>query len=117
MRLLTSLGERAKERDFLTKEVILFFSIFILWIVEIFHFAQMSSFDFDFFSRWIFAGLGVAIWRAIVGIVIGGFILFNIFLFVWNILRPRKKQLFNYFDKMIAGTWLAIIFGLINLVK
>lgn len=117
MRLLTSSGGRGRERPFLTKEVILFFSILILWVVETFHFAQMSNFDFDFFSTWIFTGLGAAIWRAIVGIVLGGFVLFNIFLFICNILRPRKKLSFNYFDKMIAGTWLAIIFGLINLFK
>lgn len=107
MRLLTLLRERRKAKDFLTKEVILFISILILWVVEIFHCGQMSNFDFGLFSTWIFEGIGAAFLGAFVGIIIGSFISF--------IFRAKKEISLNYYDKIIFGIWLVIIFRLINL--
>ena len=83
------------------KYIILVLSFIILWILEVFK----SPY------RDIYGGLGSALFYAIVwGIVVGGFVLFNIFLFLHNIFKPDNKLKFNIVDKIITGLWFLIIF-------
>ena len=57
----------------------------------------------------ILAGLGSAMVMAAVGIVVGGLVLFNIFLFFYNIFKPENKLSFDGNDKLITGLWFMII--------
>lgn len=79
-------------------------SFLILWAVE-----AVRANDIIF-------GLGYAIVMGTVGIVVGGLVLFNVFLFFYNIFRPGNKLSFGVYDKITAGLWFMIIIELFNFI-
>lgn len=95
----------------------LFFSLLILWIVEIFRYAIDYNFDFAFFFTWLIAGFGFSVATAIIGIILGGLVLFNIFLFIYNIFKPDNELSFDYIDKATAGVLFTIIFEIISVFR
>lgn len=99
------------------KITILMLSYLFVWIVEILRLAKVDNFDFDFFIKWLFTGLGVAAFMVLAGLIVGGFVLLNIFLFFYNLINPSNKLAFDLSDKVIAGNSSVIIFELINLLK
>lgn len=59
--------------------------------------------------------IGGMIWEIAMGLVVGGLVLFNIFLFIYNVFRPGNKLKFEIWDKFIAGIWIVIIFKLFSI--
>ena len=84
-------------------------SFLILWAIE----AIQTK---DVFEFAVFKGLGSAVVMATVGIVVGGIVLFNVFLFFYNIFKPRNKLSFSVYDKIIAGLWFVIIIEIFNFI-
>lgn len=99
------------------KIAIALFSFLILWVVEILKNAIEDDFDFAFFFSWFYRGLGSATASGIIGMVVGGFVLFNIFLFFYYLFKPNSKLSFSHIDRIIVGLWLVIIFSLFNPLK
>ena len=60
--------------------------------------------------------IGGMIVEIIVGLVVGGLVLFNFLLFIYNIIRPENKLNFHIIDKFIAGIWAVIIFKLFGIL-
>lgn len=84
-------------------------SFLILWIVE----ASLAKGTFEI---RVASGLGSAVVASAVGIIVGGLVLFNVFLFFYNIFKPRNRLVFNGYDKLIAGLWLMIIIRIFNFI-
>jgi len=82
-----------------TKIVILVVSIFALLAVHIF----IKGEDIAY-------AIGGMILEIAIGLVVGGLVLFNVLLFIYNIFKPENKLKFDIWDKFIAGIWVMIIF-------
>ena len=93
---------------------LLFISLIFLWVIVVLKYAAKDNFDFTFLFSWIAKGLGYAFFSAIAGIIVGGFVLFNIVLFFCNLLKPSNKLSFDHVDRTIAGLWIVIIFSLFS---
>jgi len=83
---------------------IVLLSFLILWAIEAIH------------TKDIFGGLGSAVVMGTVGIVAGGLVLFNVFLFFYNVFKPGNKLSFSIYDKIIAGLWFMIIIEIFNFI-
>ena len=59
--------------------------------------------------------IGGMVIEVAIGLVVGGLVLFNIFLFFFNIFRPDNKLKFDIVDKFIAGIWVMIILKIFSL--
>ncbi len=102
------------------KVLILICSCMLLWAGEVLLVNVLDSYDSIFFinpyfisdissSGWLRASLIFTIIKGIIGISIGGFILFNIFLFFYNAFNPSKTLKVGTLDKVIIGIWLIIV--------
>ncbi len=91
-----------KRKD--TKIIILVLSIFALLIIHILKGEHVAS---------AIGGMGVEV---AIGFIFGGLVLFNIFLFFYNIFKPDHKSKFNIIDKSIAGIWVMIILKIFRII-
>jgi len=88
----------------MTKKRIALLSFLILWLIEAIR------------TDSIVYALGTTIGFATIGVIVGGLVLFNVFLFFYNILHPKNKLSFDGYDKVIAGLWSVIIVGIFNFI-
>ena len=86
------------------KIVVLVISIFALLAVHVF----LKGEDVAY-------AIGGMIWEVAVGLIVGGLVLLNIFLFFYNISMPDTKLKFDVWDKLIAGIWIVIVLKIFNL--
>jgi len=91
------------------KTGLILLSFLILWAIE----AYGSTGSFE--GR-IMSGLGSTIVSGLVGVIVGGFVLFNVFLFFYNIFQPSNKLSFGTYDKVIAGLWFMIVIELFRFI-
>jgi len=91
------------------RTILMLLSFLILWIVE----AIPAKGTIE--TR-IFWGLGSAVAMATVGIIVGGLVLFNVFLFFYNVFRPKNTLSFSIYDKIIAGLWFMIVIEIFNFI-
>ena len=76
----------------------------VLWVIEAIR------------AKDIFEGLGSAAIMGTVGIVVGELVLFNVFIFFYNGFKPENRLSFSIYDKITAGLWFMIVFGLFNFI-
>ena len=84
-------------------------SFLILWAIE-------AIFARGTIEMRVASGLGSAVVASAVGIIVGGLVLFNIFLFFYNIFKPKNRLSFDGYDKLIAGLWLMIIIEIFRFI-
>ncbi len=110
------------------KIIILICSCVLLWAGEVLLVNVLDSYDSIFFINlrfildisslgWVRASLTFTIIKGIIGIFIGGFILFNVFLFFYNVFKPSNTLKVGILDKVIIGIWLIIVTQIFNLFK
>ena len=86
-----------------TKIIILVLSAFVLLAVHVLQGENVAS------------AIGGMIFEIAIGLVVGGLVLFNIFLFFFNIFRPDHELEFDIRDKLIAGIWVMIVLKIFGL--
>ena len=101
------------------KILILFCSCVLLWVGEVLLVNVLEPYGSIFFINpsflleisslgWLPASLMFTIIKGFIGIFIGGFILFNIFLFFYNVFKPNNTLKVGILDKVIIGVWFII---------
>lgn len=91
-------------------------SFLILWLIVILKYAAKDNFDFTYFLLWIGMALGYSAVAGIVGFVVGGFVLFNIFLFFYNVFRPDNRLSLSTYDRVTTGLSFMVIIELFSLI-